>query len=119
MTDQMQAAGFLAPDPGACRDMKDVRAGVDEVDRALVALLVRRQGFMDAAARIKTDRSTVRDEERIAEVLEKVQAEAWDKGLDWRIAEPVWRTLIERCIAYEFSVWDQLRGGGAGEQTGA
>ena len=37
----------------ALRDtMIDVRAGVDEVDRELVALLVRRFGYMDAAARI-------------------------------------------------------------------
>jgi isochorismate pyruvate lyase len=97
---------FAAADPQSCATLADVRAGVDEVDRALVALIARRQGYMDAAARIKQSREAVRDEARIAEVLEKVQAEAWEQGLSWAIAEPVWRLLIERCIAHEFEVFD-------------
>jgi len=100
---------FIAPDPDACRDMADVRQGVDEIDRMLVALITRRQGYMDAAARIKTDRATVLDEARIQDVLSKVKAEAERQGLAWSIAEPVWRKLMERCIAYEFDVWDALR----------
>ena len=50
--------------PEQCETMAEVRVGVDQVDRELVALLVRRFGYMDAAARIKTDRGTVRDEAR-------------------------------------------------------
>ena len=38
--------------PEQCETMTEVRTGVDEVDRELVALLVRRFGYMDAAARI-------------------------------------------------------------------
>ncbi len=89
--------------------MKDVRVGVDEVDSMVVALIARRQGYMGAAARIKHSRETVRDEARILEVLAKVRAEAERRGLAWTIAEPVWRELMERCIAYEFLVWDQTR----------
>lgn len=100
---------FSAPDPEACRDMTAVRAGVDEVDTMLVALIARRQGYMDAAASIKQRRDTVRDEARIGEVLSKVRAEADRQGLSWSIAEPVWREMMERCIAYEFIVWDGLR----------
>lgn len=104
-----QRPKFKAPDPEACVDMKDVRAGVDEIDRMLVALIARRQGYMDAAARIKGERAAVRDEARILEVLAKVKAEAERQGLSWSIAEPVWRQMMERCIAYEFEVWDALR----------
>lgn len=100
---------FDAPEPGNCSDMKDVRAGVDEIDRMLVTLIARRQGYMDAAARIKQSRETVRDEARIRDVLAKVRAEAERQGLSWAIAEPVWREMMERCIAYEFEVWDALR----------
>jgi len=96
-----------APAPEACRTMTDVRAGVDAIDRALVQLIAIRQGYMEAAARIKTDRETVRDEARIEDVLMKVQEHSWEHGLSWAIAEPVWRTLIDRCIAYEFEAFDQ------------
>ena len=102
-------APFSAPDPDICETMSDVRAGVDEIDRMLVALIARRQGYMDAAARIKPSRNVVRDEARIREVLAKVRAEAERRGLSWTIAEPVWRELMERCIAYEFDVWDATR----------
>ncbi len=97
---------FAAPAPEACQSMTDVRAGVDEIDRLLVALIARRQGYMDAAARIKQTRAAVRDEARIQQVLDNVRAEAEGAGLSWAIAEPVWRTMMEACIAYEFEKWD-------------
>jgi isochorismate pyruvate lyase len=102
-------SGFSAPDPDLCATMLDVRAGVDEVDRLLVALIARRQGYMDAAARIKPSREVVRDEARIRQVLANVRGEAERQGLSWAIAEPVWRELMERCIAHEFEVWDATR----------
>ena len=109
---------FQAPDPETCRDMTDVRQGVDEIDRMLVALIARRQGYMDAAARIKTDRNVVRDEKRINDVLAKVKAECERQGLSFEaIAEPVWREMMERCIAYEFEVWDALRAPGKASKT--
>ena len=96
-------------DPNKCKTMIDVRAGVDALDRDLVELLVRRQGYMDAAARIKQDRDAVHDEARIEDVVSKVVAEAGKLGLSPDIAEPVWRKLIERCIAHEFNEWDRIR----------
>ena len=89
--------------------MTDVRAGVDALDRELVALLARRQGYMDAAARIKSDRKTVRDDVRVEEVIRRIKKAARAVGLSESIAEPVWRVLVDRCIAYEFERWDQLR----------
>ena len=76
---------------------------------ALVTLLAERQRYMDAAARIKGKREAVRDEARIEDVVGKVRASATKAGLSPEIAEPVWRTLMERCIAYEFDAWDRLR----------
>ena len=89
--------------------MAEVRVGVDALDRALVTLIAERQRYMDAAARIKTDRAVVHDSARIEDVVAKVKASARAVGLSEDIAEPVWRTMIDRCIAYEFSVWDRLR----------
>jgi isochorismate pyruvate lyase len=98
------------PLPADCETMTDVRKGVDALDRALVLMLAERQRYMDAAARIKQDRATVLDRARIEDVVTKVKGAAREAGLSEAIAEPVWRTLIDRCIAYEFGVWDQLRG---------
>ena len=103
-----------APAPEACETMTDVRAGVDGIDRALVRLLAMRQLYMDAAARIKPQRAAVRDEARIEQVLCNVKARAEAAGLSWAIAEPVWRALIERCIAHEFEAFDRIRGAAEG-----
>ena len=96
----------MTPKPEDCQTMADVREGVDRLDRELVRLLVIRQGYMNAAARIKPTRDAVYDEARIEDVVAKVLAEAKVQGLSADIAEPVWRKLIERCIAHEFGEWD-------------
>jgi isochorismate pyruvate lyase len=96
--------------PEACATMAEVRAGVDALDRALVVLLAERQRYMHAAARIKPSRDRVHDAARIEDVVAKVKAQARAAGLAEAIAEPVWRTLIDRCIAHEFAVWDATRG---------
>ncbi|HRE34390.1 MAG TPA: chorismate mutase [Sphingopyxis terrae] len=95
--------------PDQCETMADVRAGVDQVDRELVALLVRRFGYMDAAARIKTERCAVRDEPRKAQVLDNVAREAESAGLDPQRIRAVWNELVEQSIAYEAVRWDRLR----------
>jgi isochorismate pyruvate lyase len=92
--------------PEACRDMTQVRAGVDALDRRLVLLLAERQRYMEAAARIKTDRERVYDAARIEDVVAKVKAAATDAHLSHAIAEPVWRLLIDRSIAHELETWD-------------
>ena len=47
--------------PEDCKTMADVRAGVDALDRQIVTLIGERFRFMDAAARIKPERTDVRD----------------------------------------------------------
>ena len=97
------------PRPEACGSMAEVRAGVDALDRALVAMLAERQRYMDAAARLKPRRDQVRDEARVEDVVAKVLDSSAREGLSPHIAEPVWRTLVDRCIAYEFEVFDRLK----------
>ncbi len=88
-----------------CQTMDEVRSEVDRLDRALVRLLAERQSYMEAAARIKPEQNQVRVPWRIEDVVAKVLAEAEKMGLSKRIAEPVWRELIERCIAHEDEIW--------------
>ena len=90
-----------------CIDMSEVRFEIDRIDRLLVALLAERQGYIEAAGRIKPAKSEVRLEWRIEEVVAKVLDEAEKTGLSKRIAEPVWRQLIEACIAHEHEIWDR------------
>jgi len=99
----------MLPLPQNCQSLDDVRKGVDALDKELVRILVMRQQYMHAAARVKPNRDAVYDAKRIEDVVSKVLAEAKTAGLSANIAEPVWRKLIERCIAHEYDVWDETR----------
>jgi len=92
--------------PEDCADMAQLRAAIDDLDQRLVRLLALRQGYIERAAVLKSDRATVRDEARIEAVVTKVLAEARAAGLSPAIAEAVWRVLIERSIAHEFTAFD-------------
>jgi isochorismate pyruvate lyase len=91
----------------ACANMAEVRAGVDQVDRELVALLARRFAYMDAAARIKTARNEIRDELRKAAVIANARAAAEAAGLPGAAIAALWDGLVEASIAYELEAFDR------------
>ena len=94
-------------DPQDCTTMLEVRAGVDAIDRALVALLARRFGYMDAAARIKPERGQVRDEARKAQVIANARARAREAGVPEAPIADLWDRLVEASIAYELEKFDR------------
>lgn len=100
----MSDAPLAGPD---CTTMAQVRAGVDAVDRELVALLARRFAYMDAAARIKPTRAAVRDEDRKREVIGNARAGAAAAGLPADAIARWWDDLVEASIAYELAAFDR------------
>jgi isochorismate pyruvate lyase len=97
--------------PGSkCSTMVEVRAGVDQVDREMIALLARRFAYMDAAARIKTERDAVRDEARKAQVIANARAAADAAGLPGAVVADLWDRLVEASIAYEMDRFDRSPG---------
>jgi isochorismate pyruvate lyase len=99
----------MKTDPESCTTMEEVRAGVDAVDAAIAALLGERFRLMAAAARIKTDRDTVRDEDRKAQVIENAKANARASGVPEPLAAALWEMLIESSIEYELALFDAKR----------
>ena len=95
--------------PAACQTMAEVRNGIDSVDRELVGLLGERFRYMDAAARIKSDRNAVRDEERKAQVLANVRGLADEERIPGDKIVMIYELLIESSIAYEFDRFDENR----------
>lgn len=100
----MTNAILTGPD---CTNMAEVRAGVDHVDRALIALLAQRFAYMDAAARINPERGAVRDEGRKAQVIANACAEARAVGIPESVIADLWERLVEASIAYELVAFDR------------
>ncbi|HEX3753505.1 MAG TPA: chorismate mutase [Rhizomicrobium sp.] len=92
--------------PEACSSMTELREAIDTLDRQLVGLLARRQRYVERAAILKQNRTAVRDEGRVEEVIAKVIAEGRKAGLSPDIAGAVWRSLIDASIVHEFSAFD-------------
>lgn len=88
--------------------MAELRLQIDRLDQNLVELLSQRQRYIERAAEIKANRHEIRDEARIADVLEKVTATAQRAGLSPEIAQGVWRELMERSIALEMARYEAL-----------
>ena len=86
--------------------MTEVRAGVDEIDHEIVRLLGLRFRFMETAARIKSNREDVRDEERKAAVIDHVRQCASAEGVPVELAAHLYDRLIEGSIAYELERFD-------------
>ena len=89
--------------------MAEVRAEIDALDRAIVALLADRLHYIDEAARIKQSRDQVRDEARIKDVLSKVEAEARKLGAEPKVVLKAYRALVEASIAHEFFIFDAVK----------
>ena len=90
------------------REPAERRDALDATDRELMELIDRRFGYMRAAARIKADRDTVRDEARKAEVIANARADAERRALPAGDIAAIWNSLVETSIAYELVEWDRL-----------
>jgi isochorismate pyruvate lyase len=89
-----------------CTTMEEVRAGVDALDRRIVTLLAERMRYIEAAARIKSSRDTVRDEARKAAVIDHARAVAAELGFPPELAGAVYEVLVEGSIAHELERFD-------------
>ena len=95
-------------DPDDCTSVAEVREGIDAIDQAVIALIARRFSYMGAAARLKPDRETVRDEKRKAEIIANVKAHASAAGVPAPLAAALWEMLVENSIAYELIKYDEM-----------
>lgn len=109
-TARAERPNSAAMNPESYSTMEQVRAGVDNLDRQIVALLAQRFAHMRAAARIKPDRGAVRDEARKAEVIANARAEAEAAGVPGDMIADLWERLVEASIAYEMDEFDRTRG---------
>ncbi len=91
--------------PGDCTTMAELRAEIDRVDAALVALLAERAGYIDRAAELKAALGwPARIGPRVEEVVAHVRAEAEARGLPAELLAGFWRQLVDWSIAREEAI---------------
>ena len=87
--------------------MKKIRKEIDLIDREIVSLLAKRQKCVEMAALTKNDRSQIIDLDRIEEIIDKVKEASSSSGLSEKIAEPLWRKLMDLSIEHEFAEFEK------------
>jgi isochorismate pyruvate lyase len=65
--------------------------------------------YIEAAARIKPNRSAVLDQNRVDDVLEKVRRTAENVDFPPELVKRVYGKLVEGSIMHEFARWDDIR----------
>lgn len=99
------------PVPAAqCTDMAQVRAAIDGLDTLIVSLLAERMRYIEAAARIKQSRDSVRDEVRKTAVIAHAVKVADDRGFPPKLAYRLYDLLVEGSIAHELELFDAGEG---------
>ena len=88
--------------PAECRDMTEVRAEIDRIDRALVDAIAERFGYVERAWQLKLDaRQEANVPWRNQQVIDKVRARASHTGVPPDLIEALWRQMIGWFIQYE------------------
>ena len=86
--------------------LNDIRSDIDNIDSQLIRLLAQRQILVEKVGRLKPkgDKSAVRANDRVAQVIANRRKEALELGLSPDVAESVWRSMIQAFIALEEKV---------------
>jgi isochorismate pyruvate lyase len=93
--------------PEECRDLSEIRAEIDRIDREVIRLIGERKRYVIAAAAFKTSEADVAAPERFARMLEDRRRWAEQEGLSPEIIENLYRELVSHFIAEEKAHWSR------------
>lgn len=93
--------------PEDCKSLEGIRAGMDALDRQLIALLARRVAYVKAAAKFKTTAASVAAPDRVQKVLDTRRQWAEEAGLDGGVIRDLYRDIVSYCVGEEKKHWEQ------------
>jgi isochorismate pyruvate lyase len=94
--------------PEECGTLEEVRYEIDRIDRAIVALIGERAGYVHAAARFKPTEEAVAAPERQQSMYRARREWAEAADLDPDVIEKMYRDLVGYFIEREREHWKTL-----------
>ena len=79
----------------ACRNLTDIRAAVNAIDRDLVKLLVKRQKYAHAALRFKHDRKSIGDPRHRSQMFAQRKSWAERSDLNPRMVQKIFQAIVD------------------------
>jgi isochorismate pyruvate lyase len=84
-----------------CTSLDEVRANIDRIDAAMIALMAERGKFVAEAGRFKPTVASVHDGARVERIIVRVRKMAAEKKLSPDVAEATYRAMIAAFTEYE------------------
>ncbi|MBR4624187.1 MAG: chorismate mutase [Alphaproteobacteria bacterium] len=81
-----------------CNNLDEVRANIDRIDSAIIALIAERGEYVAQAATFKKNEEGVKDSSRVEKVIQKVRSKAETLGADPDKVEKLYRQMIASFI---------------------
>ena len=93
-----------------CATLAEVRANIDRIDHAIVALMAERGKYVAEASRFKKNPAAVSAPARVEAIIAKVRADAEAQGLDPTVAETTYRAMFAASEDFERVEWVKRHG---------
>jgi isochorismate pyruvate lyase len=94
--------------PDRCSGLEEIRAGMDAIDREVIALIAQRVEYVRAAAKFKDSSANVAAPDRVAAVLKTRREWAEAAGLDGDTIEGLYHELVRYCVSEEHKRWEAM-----------
>lgn len=92
--------------PEDCSHIQEIRTEIDAIDREVIAALARRFAYVKAAAKFKTNQTSVQAPERFNSMLQQRRLWAEEAGLNPEVIEQMYRDLVNYFINEELKHWE-------------
>ena len=92
-----------------CKNIREVRNNINNIDEQIVKLIALRGSFVKQAAKFKKDSNDVKAPKRVEEVINKVKNIARLNGADEEVVENVYNAMIESFIKAEIKEFESLK----------
>ncbi|MBD1891088.1 isochorismate lyase [Coleofasciculus sp. FACHB-SPT9] len=88
-----------------CSNIEEIRQEIDKIDRQIIAAFGKRFEYVKAAAKFKTNETSVKAPERVQSMLQQRRLWAEEQGLNPDVIEKLYQDLINYFMNEELKHW--------------
>ncbi|MBD6617045.1 isochorismate lyase [Komarekiella sp. 'clone 1'] len=92
-------------EPNDCSNIQEIRICIDTIDRQIISDFRKRFEYVKAAAKFKTDETSVKASERFNTMLQQRRQWAEEAGLSPDVIEKIYQDLVSYFIDEELKHW--------------
>ena len=84
------------------KNILKIRKELDKLDNKLLDIIKKRSKLVDLVIKNKKFKKEIIDKKRIFIILKNIKKKSKKKGIDPKITDKIWRSMIKAFIEYEF-----------------